>query len=129
MEEQKKNNPDKKKEENVQPEENIHSLLNSYLLFGINYYNQNQELVRKEQLHGTVVAVDPFMGIEVQLKGEAKFEKEYLPPIMKQFRRAKKGTYTLANGEKVVNPDWIGIINYRVESLDKFIPPEDGKSI
>jgi len=116
--------PESKSEsqENMPSPKDIQEIVGSHLLFGINYYSMGGQYIRSEQFHGIVKSADDMMGVEVKLNGEAELEKQFLPPICELYKIAKRGIYTLNNGEKVVNPDWIGVINYQVQTLDRDHP-------
>jgi hypothetical protein len=82
------------------------SLIGKRVLVGITYENRRGEMMRTEQVFGTVSSADP-RGIRVALDGVRHGETKWLPPSTGVFRPAPRGEYRLrSTGEVVVDPDF-----------------------
>jgi hypothetical protein len=84
-------------------------LPNQSILIGLTYLNDQEEVVKQEQVLGSIISVDlkddSFPTIELLASdGETWFLPLHLPSLM----LAPRGEYILrSNGEKVVDPDLI----------------------
>lgn len=78
------------------------------VLVGMTYLTNDEQLIRQEQFHGVVVAVDRRTGIRLTLEGEREGEEQVLPPHTANFQRANRGDYRLrSTGEVVTDPDYL----------------------
>lgn len=84
------------------------SLVGKTVLVGLTYCSHDDEVLRREQLHGFVKSADRKAGIELELDGERVGERYGLPPMTHVFERARLGEYRLsATGEVVHDPDFL----------------------
>jgi hypothetical protein len=82
------------------------TLAGKHVLVGITHLTEDGKVKRQEQHHGSVVAVDSEDGVEIWENDTTKIFS--LPPDLRAWERAKKGTYTLrATGEDVTDVDYI----------------------
>jgi hypothetical protein len=80
------------------------SLIGKYVVVGVNYTDQNGELVEQKQFHGRVVRANAREGVVlIQPSGD----EMKLPPFLRAFQPARPGEYRLrSTGEVVANPDY-----------------------
>ncbi|MDG2527568.1 hypothetical protein [Caulobacter endophyticus] len=78
------------------------------ILVGLTFLDADGEIEDVEQFHGVILSADPEEGILVDLLTEEEDGDTYLlPPQTSNIRPAQPGTYTLANGEVLENPDFV----------------------
>ena len=83
------------------------ALVGKYVIIGLTYYDADDRLLEQRQVHGTIVAVHPELGIDVDLKGRRYGETFRLPPDLRPLRRARPGEYRLpSTGEVISDPDF-----------------------
>ena len=83
------------------------NLIGKLVLVGITHQTKAGEVLRQEQVFGTVVEADPQRGIAVLLQGNRAGETKSFPPCTTVFHLAAPGEYRLrTTGEVVVNPDF-----------------------
>jgi hypothetical protein len=83
-------------------------ILGKYVIIGITYNDHNDNYLRQEQYHGTVIAVDENMGISIELKGVHDGEIYTLPPEPQTFLPAKPGIYAFrSTEEEIEDPDYM----------------------
>lgn len=84
------------------------ALIGRRVLVGLTYRRRGDDsVVRFEQIHGMVRAVDRARGITVALDGVLANQTRVLPPFTNMFEPAPAGTYRLkTTGESVENPDF-----------------------
>ncbi len=89
--------------------------MGAVVLVGLTYVDPAGQLVRREQLHGQIVAVSPETGIELDLSGKRTGERYWLPPQLNAFQKAPPGDYRLTEtGELVRDPDLLS--NWTVQA-------------
>jgi hypothetical protein len=82
------------------------SLLGKYVLVGITYLDPSGDLVRKSQMHGTIVAASESEGVGIELKGTRLGEMFCLPPDLRAFQPAPPGDYSLKSTKEIItDPD------------------------
>lgn len=82
------------------------SLVGQYVLIGITYLDPDGNVVRKSQIHGTIVAASQSDGVGIELKGTRLGEMFYLPPDLRAFEPATPGDYSLKSTKEIVtDPD------------------------
>jgi hypothetical protein len=82
------------------------SLVGQYVLIGMTYLDPDGNVMRKSQLHGTIVEASQSDGIGIELGGQRSGEMFRLPPDLRAFERAAPGEYSLkATDEIVTDPD------------------------
>ena len=80
------------------------SFVGKHVIIGLSWFSDEGDLLRREQMHGTIVRVSEGEGIVVELGGSG--EEYKLPPDTSAFKDAPPGEYELAStGEIVVDPD------------------------
>jgi len=83
-------------------------MVGKYALIGITHLNSSEQPVRKQQIHGVIIAIDETQGIVVQRSDESLF---HLPPDLDQLQPAAPGCYHLREtGETVEDPDFVGFV-------------------
>jgi hypothetical protein len=92
--------------------------IGKHLLLGLNYSNEAGEIVRREQLHGTITRITD-EGIFIE-RADGSGEVS-LPPALESLHPATAREYTLnTTGEVVVDPDYVSVwtINETQKSED-----------
>lgn len=83
-------------------------LVGKVLLAGLSYYSEDNELLDRVQLWGTVIEANE-KNIAIKKSNGEIF---HLPPDLSSTTRAKKGEYTLhSTGEVVTDPDFLSTWN------------------
>ncbi|PXA83279.1 hypothetical protein DMC25_18180 [Caulobacter sp. D4A] len=78
------------------------------ILVGLTFLDADGEIEAVEQFHGVILSAEADEGILVDLLGEEDDGDTYLlPPQTSNIQAAQPGTYTLANGEVLENPDFV----------------------
>ena len=84
------------------------SLVAKRVLIGINYCDDNDNLLEQKQVYGTIIKADAKEGFAIRLEGQKEGELFWLPPDIRAFQDAQPGEYRLrSTGEIVVDPDLI----------------------
>jgi hypothetical protein len=79
-------------------------------MVGITYLNSGGEPVRKQQVHGEIVAANPAEGIVIRRGDQSTLN---MPPDLDRLEPAAPGTYTLKEtGEMVVDPDFVCFVRF-----------------
>jgi hypothetical protein len=81
-------------------------LSGKYALIGIVHLAKNGKVKSREQHHGIIFQVHPKDGVDIWENGTTRIYT--LPPDLRPWRPAKKGTYTIrTTGEEISNVDYI----------------------
>lgn len=89
--------------EDVWDEEFASDLLGCTLLVGITYVDHDEQLVRRQQVFGTVISADPLAGIVIRQSDRGDFT---IAPILDAIDPAQPGIYQLADEDETVeDPD------------------------
>jgi hypothetical protein len=84
------------------------SLVAKRVLIGINYCDNNDNLIEQKQVYGTIIKADATDGFAIRLEGQKEGELFWLPPDIRAFQDAEPGEYRLrSTGEIIVDPDFI----------------------
>jgi hypothetical protein len=76
-----------------------------YILVGITYVNRAGDVLRQQQLHGTIASATEY-GITIELKGTRAGDQWNMPPDLGAIFPADPGSYRLREtGEVIENPD------------------------
>ena len=87
----------------------IDALLGKYLLVGLTYLDKDNNLIKREQVHGTILRINKQEGIVIECPSGSEFK---LPPDLSALSKAQSGDYRLkSTGEIVVNPDYLCTYN------------------
>src|ERR1043165_3971334 len=81
-------------------------MIGKIVLVGVTIKNKNEEILKQEQLFGTVLRINEKEGLIIRcgITGEEK----WLPPAPEEYEPAKAGDYKLrSTGHVVTNPDFI----------------------
>jgi hypothetical protein len=81
-------------------------LVGKYVLVGLTFLNDDDELDEYRQVHGDVIRVDPQEGVVLRLRPSG--QEFWLPPYTSTFEEAELGGYELrSTGELIYNPDYL----------------------
>lgn len=81
------------------------------LLVGLTYVDHDDQLIRREQLHGTVVLVDRHSGIVIR---PDTGEDVTIAPVLEAIEPAQPGIYQLADQTAAVeDPDFTALLTVR----------------
>jgi hypothetical protein len=82
------------------------NLVGKYLLIGITFLDENEEVIEQFQTHGPVISADDLDGIVIEKPGGSG--AFCVPPDRRSLSPARKGQYRLrATGEIVDDPDYV----------------------
>lgn len=75
-------------------------MLNKYGYVGIAYLDKNGRVYKKDTFHGVILSVE-INGIQIWENGTGKIKS--IPPDLRAWKRAKKGTYKDRNSGELIN--------------------------
>lgn len=85
---------------------NVKKIIGKNVLIGYTYKKDNGSIDRLEQKYGQVFKVDKKKGIAIKV--QSSDELLWLPPDLRSWKKAPKGSYRLySTGEVVNNPDYL----------------------
>jgi hypothetical protein len=86
-------------------------LVGCTLLIGLTYVDHDDRLIRRRQLHGTVVSVDRYSGIVIR---QGTGEDATIAPVLNAIEPAQPGIYQLADEDAAVeDPDFTALLTVR----------------
>lgn len=86
-------------------------LIGCTLLVGLTYVDHNDHLIRRQQLHGTVISVDRQSGIVIR---QGTGEDATIAPVLDAIEPAQPGLYQLADEDGAVeDPDFTALLTVR----------------
>lgn len=86
-------------------------LIGCTLLVGLTYVDHNDHLIRRQQLHGTVMSVDRQSGIVIR---QDTGEDTTIAPVLGAIEPAQPGIYKLADEDAAVeDPDFTALLTVR----------------
>jgi hypothetical protein len=92
-------------------DEFANDLIGSTLLVGITYVDHDDQLIRREQVYGTVMSADQSSGIVIQQDAGEDF---VIAPVLNAIEYAQPGIYQLADEDAAVeNPDFTALLIVR----------------
>lgn len=92
-------------------DEFANGLVGSTLLVGLTYVDHDDQLIRREQIYGTVLSADRLAGIVIQKDTGDDF---VIAPVLDAIEHAQPGIYQLADEDAVVeNPDFTVLLTVR----------------
>lgn len=96
----------------------ITNYLGKYLLAGLTYVDDNENVINREELHGFIVRINPEEGLVVRMQNGEEFQ---LPHNLAALQPAEPGEYYLQSTEEIVlDPDFVAVWMIRVP--DSAIP-------
>lgn len=97
--------------EDVWDKEFANDLLGCTLLVGITYVDHDDQLLRRQQVFGTVISADPLAGIVIR---KSDCEDFTIAPILDAIDPAQPGIYQLADEDETVeDPDFTALLTVR----------------
>ena len=95
--------------DDIWDEELARDLVGATLLVGLTYLNSDGDLIRRQQVFGTVLSCDPEAGIAIATKdGQEPFT---IAPVLEAIEVGDPGVYQMADEDEVVtNPDFIALM-------------------
>jgi len=86
-------------------------LVGCTLLVGLTYVDHDDHLIRRRQLHGTIISVDRDSGIVIR---QGTGEDTTIAPILDAIEPARPGIYRLADEDAAVeDPDFTVLLTVR----------------
>jgi hypothetical protein len=83
-------------------------LVGCTLLVGLTYLDHDQQLIRRQQVFGTVTSVDEHDGICIRLHNDQMFT---IAPVLDAIEPAEPGIYQLADEDEAVeDPDFTALL-------------------
>ena len=86
--------------------------LGKYLLAGLTYVDDDENVLNREELHGYIVRINPEEGLVVRMENGEEFQ---LPHNVSALQKAEPGEYYLQSTEEVIiDPDYVAVWMIRV---------------
>ena len=92
--------------------------IGKYLLAGLTYVDDNENVINREELHGYIVRINPEEGLVVRMENGEEFQ---LPHNLSALQPAEPGEYYLQSTEEIIlDPDYVAVWMIRIP--DSAIP-------
>jgi len=94
--------------EDVWDEQFADDLVGCTLLVGLTYLDHDEQLIRRQQVYGTVVSADPLAGIVIRQDNGEDFT---IAPVLDAIEPAQRGIYQLGDEDAAIeDPDFTALL-------------------
>lgn len=98
-------------DEDVWDDEFANDLIGCTLLVGLTFVDHDEQLIRRQQVNGTVISADRLSGIVIRQDTGEDFT---IAPVLDAIEPAQPGIYQLADEDAAVeDPDFTALLTIR----------------